>query len=97
MEAIEAATSKADRLKAELADLRAAHKKREAQKLALLQQVQARDKTSSRKQEAHGKYCLGGAILKYRREVADDVLAQLVADPKAPKGHAVAVQRLLGF
>jgi hypothetical protein len=29
--------------------------------------------------------------------VADDVLAQLAADPKAPKGHAAAIQLLLGL
>jgi hypothetical protein len=95
MEPISTNQSKAQKLKSELETLRAENKKREAQKRALLQRLEAVEKTKARKAEAHAKYCLGGALLKYRRHVADEVLAELIGDTKAPKGHVDAIAKLL--
>lgn len=69
--------------------------KQKKQALARLQQIKAREKAMSRKEEAHALCCLAGALLKYYPAQAEQVLNRLEADPKSPARHVEVIKTLL--
>lgn len=58
---------------------------------AKLRKAELTEKRNARKARDHGLYCLAGALLKFKPETVDELLAVLAVN-NAPAGHLTAIQ-----